>query len=400
MSDLPPAIVVGLQGVNGLQTARVLASRRIPVIAISGDRRDPSNRTRVCRRIVYADTRSEELIEALVALGPSLEAKGVLVPCYDMPVLLLSRHRAALSQWYHVPLPPEDVIETLTDKVSFYEFAKSRGLPIPETRILRNAEDARIAARELRFPAVLKPARSADPAWEKVSAFKGYRVHNAEELIALHERGRKLSDVLLVQEWVQGPETNLYTCNLYFDTASRPLVTFVTRKIRQWPLTTGEGCLGQEDPNDTILEEALRLFRSVGYTGLGYLEMKRDERTDRLLITEPNIGRPTGMSALAEAAGVELLATMYRDTLGLPLPEQRTQSYRGVKWMHVRRDAQSAFHYWRVGELSLGDWYRSVRGKKTYADVSWSDPMPFLADVWREIGLALDPGRRRVDLRK
>jgi predicted ATP-grasp superfamily ATP-dependent carboligase len=128
--------------------------------------------------------------------------------------------------------------------------------------------------------------------------------------------------------------------------------------------------------------------------------MKRDERTDRLLITEPNIGRPTGMSALAEAAGVELLATMYRDTLGLPLPEQRTQSYRGVKWMHVRRDAQSAFHYWRVGELSLRDWYRSVRGKKTYADVSWSDPMPFLADVWREIGLALDPGRRRVDLRK
>ena len=40
---------------------------------------------------------------------------------------------------------------------------------------------------------------------------------------------------------------------------------------------------------------------------LGYVEAKRDVRTGRHYLIEPNIGRPTGRSAIAEAGGVELL---------------------------------------------------------------------------------------------
>ena len=72
---------------------------------------------------------------------------------------------------------------------------------------------------------------------------------------------------------------------------------------------------------------ARELFESVDYRGLGYVEIKRDTRSDMYAIIEANIGRPTGHSAIAERGGVELLFTAYADAVGLPLPSAREQRY-------------------------------------------------------------------------
>jgi predicted ATP-grasp superfamily ATP-dependent carboligase len=144
-----------------------------------------------------------------------------------------------------------------------------------------------------------------------------------------------------------------------------------------------------------VLQETVRLFRKVGFRGLGYLEMKQDARTGQYLIMEANIGRPTGRSSIAEAGGVELRYTMYCDAIGWPLPENRVQTYQGVKWIHLRGDLQSALYYWRKGELTLGEWWRSLHGPKTYALFSWSDPGPFLSDLLRMIRILLSSQDRK-----
>ena len=165
----------------------------------------------------------------------------------------------------------------------------------------------------------------------------------------------------------------------------------MARKLRQWPPEAGSSCLGEEVRNDVVLETTLDLFQRLGYRGLGYLEMKRDVRTGKHYIIEANVGRPTGRSAIAEAGGVPLLYTAYCDSMGLPLPENREQQYSGAKWIDLRHDFQSAWTYWRRGQLTLGDWVASVRGRKGYAVFSLRDPLPFLADLWRAVTLA---GRR------
>jgi predicted ATP-grasp superfamily ATP-dependent carboligase len=198
----------------------------------------------------------------------------------------------------------------------------------------------------------------------------------------------------MVQEWIEGTDADLYSCNCYFNAASEPLVTFTARKLRQWPPETGTSCLGEEVRNDEVLQETIRLFRGVSYHGLGYVEMKRDERTGKHYIIEPNIGRPTGRSAIAEAGGVELLYTMYCDVVGLPLPPNRQQTYGGVKWIYWRHDFQSALHYWRKGELSLRQWWRSWSGRKASAVFSWTDPLPFCLD-WLNSARLLLGGRKR-----
>lgn len=388
----PHAIVIGLDSMTGLQSARILARRGVPVIAIARDPAHPCCRTNVCERILVADWSSEELIATLVGLDEFRE-KPVLFPCSDMSVLLISRHRSQLEDRFHVVLPEASVVEMLMDKIGFCTFAAKESLAIPGTRFLRDRTQAEAAASELGFPCILKPPMKT-PRWESQTKAKVFKVSTPQELLELYDRCADWAEILMVQEWVEGTDADLYSCNCYFNARSEPLVTFIARKIRQWPPETGTSCLGEECRNDEVLEESIRLFRRVGYRGLGYVEMKRDRRTGKHYIIEPNIGRPTGRSAIAEAGGVELLYTKYCDVVGLPLPEGRVQKYGGAKWIYLRRDLQSALWYWRRGRLTAAEWWRSLRGRKAYAILSIRDPAPFCHDWLRLLSRARTHRRR------
>jgi len=386
--------VIGLDCITGLQTARILAGYGIPVIGLARNLDHFCCQTRVCQKIIQTDTASEEFICTLEEFGPNLAQKAVLFPCTDMSVLTLSRNRCRLEQWYHIALPEPDVVEMLMDKVHFYTYAAQAGLAIPKTFFLKKRGDLEAAVPELTFPCIMKPPMKT-PTWEKNTSAKVFKTNSAEEALALYDRCSGWADTLMIQEWIEGTDASLYSCNCYFDEQSQPLVTFIARKIRQWPPRTGTSCLGEECRNDIVLEESLKLFAGVKFHGLGYVEMKRDERTGKHYIIEPNIGRPTGRSAIAEAGGVALLYTKYCDKTNLPLPENREQKYGTAKWIVLRRDLQSAFHYWKHGELTLREWWRSIQGPKFYAVFSWSDPAPFLHDLWASIGLLLQG--KRID---
>lgn len=383
--ELPYAFIIGLDCITGLQTARILARHNVPIIAFA---KDPGNfccKTNTVERIIHTNTASEEFIRVLESLGPELKQKAVLFPCTDMSVLTISRHRHRLADWYHVLLPDPEVVEMLMNKVSFYTYAGEKGFPIPATFFLRSRADAEQAASKMTFPCIMKPPIKT-PAWEKNTRAKVYKIEHEKDFLPLYDQCAGWADLLMVQQWVEGTDANLYSCNCYFDRASEPLVTFIARKIRQWPPETGTSCLGEECRNDFVLEKSIELFRSVDYRGLGYVEMKRDERTGKHYIIEPNIGRPTGRSAIAEAGGVELLYTKYCDAVGMPLPANREQKYEGVKWIFLRHDVQSALYYWWHRKLTLREWWQSVRGRKGYAVFSWTDPAPFWYDLLGAVG--------------
>lgn len=387
------AIIIGLDSIQGLQTARILSKRNVPVIGIAKNPDHYGCKTKVCAEVLFADTSNEDVIRELGNLGTKLKTKSVLFPCQDKNVLLVSQHRQFLEKWYHIVLPIEEVVEMMLDKAAFYTYAQEFGFPIPPTFILNSRRDAEKAAKKLDFPCILKPSWRPET-WTNHTKSKAFFINSEKELLDLYDHYHGWAEVLIVQEWISGDESNHYTCNCYFGSNGEPLVTFTTRKMRQWPSRTGQACLSEEYHSEEVLRETIRLFESVPYHGLGYLEMKRDECSGKLLIVEPNVGRPTGRAATAEASGVELIFTMYCDAVGLPLPSNIEQQYNGVKWIHLLRDLQSAFYYWRKGELSFNEWWRSLRGHKTYALLSWSDPAPFMFALLRVLPTLLSPRER------
>ncbi len=379
---MPPAIVIGLDCITGLQTARILARHGVSVLGIVADRTHYCARTNVCARVIEARPGDEGLLCALEEACVPGPRKPVLFPCSDLHVLSLSRNRHRVDPLGRLALPPAEVVEMMVDKVRFHRFAEQAGLPVPRLMLLGNRRDAERAAETLDFPCILKPPYKS-PVWQSHTTVKAFKVSHAQELLHLYDRCSAWAGHLLAQEYVPGPESALYSCNAYFDERGSAVATFVARKLRQWPPETGTSCLGEECRNDEVLETTLKLFRAVRLHGLGYVEMKRSARDGRHYVIEPNIGRPTGRSAIAEAGGVELVYTQYCDRAGLPLPPHREQKYGRAKWVYARRDLQSALYHWRRGELSLRDCWRSWQGVRADAVFAWGDPLPFWYDLFR-----------------
>lgn len=374
------AVVVGLDSVQGLQLARNLAGKGVELIGVARKPESHFARTNVCREILYCDTKSEEVIELLVSLGKRLEKKAVIYACTDISVLIIARCRAALDEWYHTVLPDVEVVECLLDKPNFYTYIEREELPLPPTALLTSRADAEAAAERIPFPAILKPAKKTTQ-WEQNSTQKVYRVETPAELLDLYDRAANWTDVLIVQEEIPGPERNLITCYCYFTQAGELASSFVSRKLRQFPPDIGNACLREEARNEDVRQHTVELFRGVGYRGLGYAEMKIDERDGKAYFIEANIGRPGGASAIAEANGVDLHYALYCDALGWPLPPNLTQTYRGVKWIFLGNDLRAAFRQWRQGDLSLAEWWRSISGPKRFALLSLRDPAPGLQYV-------------------
>lgn len=392
-------VVIGLDCPTGLQTARVFAARGIDVIGIAADLRHPCARTRSCRSTVQASRDPESVVAALRTLVGPLRTRAVLVPCTDLAVLGVARHREELSRHFLTSVPPLPVIERLMDKALFADFATTRGLPIPLTHVVRSHHDALTAARETRFPCVLKPSVK-EAAWDANASAKALVADSPITLLELYDRHAAWAQSFVVQECIRGADSEHYTCDAYLSAQGEPLATFSSRKIRQWPPVVGQGCLSVEHRNDAARDEALRVLTSAGHFGQGYVELKWDARSGRHVIIEANVGRPTGRSAAAERAGVELLMTMYCDLVGEPLPVQRVQLYRGAKWIHIRRDVQASVHAVLTRRSSVRDILRSWRGRFACALFSLRDPVPFLADLVGAVRGAVGLGVRRVRARR
>jgi len=387
------AVVVGLDNITGLQTARILADRGVRVYGVAANRRHFGARTNACIQVVESPSSGPALVDTLRRLAPKLgPERAVLVPCTDGAVWSLSLQRDQLLDRFRLPLGDHDAVDLLMDKVRFADHAKMQGLAAPRTEVMRSRADAEKAAEVLTWPSVVKPPVKAE-AWLAHTSAKGIPVHGPEELLRTYDRVADWAPVLLAQEWVEGPEDGLFSCNAYFDASGAPLVTFVARKLRQWPPQVGTSASGEECRNDEVLEETLRVFRSVSFHGLAYLEMKRDARTGAMAIIEPNVGRPTGRSAIAEGGGVELVHTAYCDAAGLPLPTQRSQRYVDTTWLDLRRDVQAAVVGMRRRELTPREWLSSLRGPRTHAIWSARDPLPFVTDLTHAVATTVRSGR-------
>jgi len=128
------------------------------------------------------------------------------------------------------------------------------------------------------------------------------------------------------------------------------------------------------------LNESLRLFKSVQCKGLGSVEFKFNKKSHEFVITEPTVGRPNLQSYIAVANGVNIPYVAYCDLIGTPTCQLDQPSENGsVKWINEFREYSSARFYMKRGDLSARDWYRSIRGPKTYALFSLSDPVPFIS---------------------
>lgn len=375
-----PAVVVG-GNLNGLGVVRSLARGRVPVVVLDTTRRCPAAWSRYCTFRRVPSLAGEALVDALVRLASELGGRPVLILTHDASVLAVSSARHRIEPLYRIDLPPPAMVEALADKTRFQTLAEERGFAVPRSRTVRSSCDLE-AIGELTPPLVLKPA---DKTW--VLAGMVERTVCADSIPqARTAAARMLGYVpsLIVQEWISGPDTDIFFSLFSCDREGSLIGIFPGRKVVCSPPAVGSTavCVAAPDIAEELHRQTRDFIQRVGYRGLGSLEFKRESRSGRLLIIEPTVGRTDWQEEIATLCGVNLPLMTHRAALGAGPPRSgpalAPNAWRSERQFSVARgllpsgtrlidgyfrwsDPLPAVYYYGVERVAVRTWHRALR---------------------------------------
>ena len=378
-----------------LALTRSLGRKGVSVVRLHPNLLDRSVTSRYCSGVeicpdFYAS--ESDLVEFLLKLETRYPGHRVLIPASDDCAYFVSRHRDVLQRSFDVVAPPWSVMEKVIDKKRQYEAAAAVGVPIPETYFPAGIDDVRHLVPQLdNYPYVIKPIVAHQ--WRrsvltKISkGKKGFAVRNAAELLREYERISAGDPNVMIQEVIGGRDERLFTFLAYFDVQSEPLRYCIRKKIRQLPIDFGYCTLTESCYDEKVEEQSIRLLKALRFQGICGVEWKLDPRTGLYKLIEIN-PRAVNTTGIAAACGADIPFAAFADRTDMPLePQQGWKS--GVKWVCLTQDLWAARALRRNGQLSLLDWWRSLRGPMVHAVFAWDDVRPF-------IGYFLDFLRMRV----
>jgi D-aspartate ligase len=366
--DQPVAIVMG-----DADLVQTLGLAGVPVALF--ERHDSSARfsRHVRTKLVWSDAgeQPDAVIATLLAYARSRPEPPVLFPQSDEALQLISRRRDELGSATRFVVPDAELVEQLVDKSRFQALAECHGLPIPRSYRFRPTHDDDPRALDLPFPLVVKPILRRT-AWERVAGgCKAFHAGDREDLAAMWSRLVDVDSVMVAQEVVAGPESNIESFHAYVDAEGQIAGSFTGRKIRTYPERYGHSTAVEVVDLPEVRELGCHVLATLGFRGVVKIDFKRDERGElRLLEINPRFNL---WHLPAAIAGVNLPALVYADLTGRPRPSADPVRS-GVAWCRPLRDVRAAY---ATGTSPLA-WLRWARTCDAKSGLTGGDRRPFL----------------------
>jgi D-aspartate ligase len=371
------AVVLG-GDYQGLGIARSLGRRGVPVCVID-DEISIARASRFVRNAIRVPSLRTEraLLDSLAQARGKLGLSGwVLYPTREENVAGIAANRDALRREFRVPTPGLTSIQHAWDKREAYSLAGSLSIPVPRTWFPRSEED--LTAIEVDDPVVLKPAIKEH--FFYATHAKAWRANTAAELLTAYRRATQImpASEIIVQEMIPGGGEQQYAYCAFFR-EGRPVASMTVRRRRQHPSDFGRASTFVETISlPEIVEPSCRFLTAIDYYGLAELEYKRDPRDGVCKLLDVN-ARTWGYHSLGGPAGVDFPYLLFRDQVGAPVEEAHARP--GVRWIRLSTDVPNALRDIRAGRLRPGEYLRSLRGVRTDAVFSASDPLPGLYEI-------------------
>lgn len=356
---------------------------RVAILAESGN--SPALRSKYAaerHRLNRFTTDEKGFVGFLMNYGRRQSKKPVIIPTADPDMILIDKHRDALSEYYLVAVPGENAVERFTYKRNFYEFAREHGLPIPETYYPADIEELRCIGRSIPYPAILKPSdpRSWNDDIHRIIGYKKVCIVNClAELMDTSEKIYRHSSDIILQEFIPGDDASHFDLHVYCNGDGNLLASFVGRKIRIQPPYAGTGCFVRSVSVPELRELGEDLLKRIGFRGLANIDFKKDSRTGKFVLLEIN-PRLSQWSILATECGVNMPFIAYSDLVGMGTQKPSDQK-ENIVYVDFRRDVSAVLEYRKNGEMTISDWIKSlVNIKKVYQYYSLDDLQPFFVE--------------------
>lgn len=393
MSDLLPAVVLGIDTPIGLSIIRDLGSRGVAVTGLGRHARSLGMASRFLHQgLVRADT-EQALINQLIALSEAL-GPACLFAVSESDIELLNRHRPRLSA-YRLLLPDAARMQCVLNKEQTYAAAVRVGIAVPRTEQPTSIAHVEEFSASLCYPVVLKwsnpnqaqfALRAAGLALDKT-----HYCDNREELLAYLRPYEAVNIYPLVQEYCPGYGLGQFI--LMHD--GQPRYTFQHRRVHEWPPEGGFSSLCESvsaEAHPELLARSVALLKELRWEGVAMVEYRHDPRSGRSALMEIN-GRYWGSLPLARHAGAAFPWFAYL-TMGLGRPVDHRGYRSGLRCRFMipetkrllrilfarEKIADKTLHFSPLRELCtyLMDF---VRADSRYYVFEWRDPAPFFADL-------------------
>ena len=369
-----PAIVIG-GGINALGVVRSLGAAGVPVWVLDDNSKSPAMRSRFATPKVVSVLEGQSFIEELNLLAAQISGAAVVFLTEEKTVLTVSAMRDQLARTLKLRLPAHDCLLSLMHKEGFQVLAENLGFLVPPAVRLSGKQDLR-KLTGLRFPCVFKPSEKNYAYGQKFK--KAYKVESIEQVAALYEQIQPVMPDMVVQQWIEGLDSDIYFCLQYIGRDGEPVISFSGRKIRSWPPNVGgtASCTADLDFHDELSNTTADFFRAVNFFGMGSMEYKRDVRDGKFYMVEPTVGRTDFQEEVATVNGYNMPFAAYCHELNISVPSPSHMSPPRV-W----RDAQA--DRWSREEVDEG--VRDTPGFEAYPVVDAlrrsTDLRPWVDDV-------------------
>ena len=363
---------------GGLGAIRTLGRVGVPVYGVHEDRLAPAAASRYLAGKFIWETGGESVerfLQGMTELGRRLGRPAILVPTDDLAAILLAEHAAALEEWFEFPRPPAALPRTVASKWGLYQLCKRLGVPCAEAVIPQSRAEVEAFLERATFPVVVKAAE----AWLLPgSGVKSTTiVETPGQVLGIYDRVAGRSDTkVMFQEYIPRDRGEDWVFHGYCDDASHCVVGFTGRKLRSYPVHAGPTSLGSWEPNEELARQAQELFRAISYRGIMDLDYRLDRRDGRykLLDFNPRIGAQFRL--FEDDQGIDVVRAMHLDLTGRAVPAGRPRP--GRRFVVENHDPLASLAYRRGGELTVGEWGRSLAGVREAAWFAPDDLRPFL----------------------
>jgi predicted ATP-grasp superfamily ATP-dependent carboligase len=362
MINTVPAVVVGAE-LNGLGVVRSLARGSVRTILVNTTRRRAAMWSRFSRTAVLEQLHGRSLVDGLLAMQKKLSSRPVLVLTDELAVTTVSENRDELLGAYKFHLPPRNIVTMLQNKARFHEFSEQHDLPVPRTIIVK--PDTPLAKLStLPFPVIVKSAeRRVSNLGETKHVHFAATLRDAENIC---QRLLESAGELIVQEWIDGPDSNICFSLFYLGHKPENFKIFVGRKLVSNPARVGNAalCLAAPEVMDALEPLIAKFLDLTEFRGLGRIEFKWDTQQRRYVIIGATVGRTDWQEEIATLSGINLPLAAYRDAVGQP---------------SIPSTAIDRTVAWRESALPGNELPMLSPGMRTY-DGYWrlNDPMPAL----------------------
>jgi len=392
------AIVTDAGRGSSIAVIRSLGRAGWEVVAADTAPSSPGFRSRFATgTLLYPDPLSDPagVVDALHAEA-SARGADLIIAVSDEVLLPLSAQRARFDGVCALALPSPEALDRVADKGATVELARSLGVPVPRTALVRTADEAVEVAADLGWPLVVKPARSRVIRADGVDRFQ---VAYAESPSALRRVMTGLEgrvDVLL-QEYRRGEGHGV---ELLLEDGE-PLLAFQHRRLHEVPITGGASALRESVPVDArMLAHATALMRELRWTGLAMVEFLVGP--DGPTLMEIN-GRIWGSLPLAVKSGADFPLGLANLHTGRPQVATRPPAV-GVRSRNLRLELiwigsvlrrQRRYPFLSAPRRSAGlrAALRLVNPRDGFDVLSREDPSPGLAEAAQVAGALLGKAR-------